>query len=89
MTGLGVGVAHAVAVAPEVSQYLADARPARELLALIVQGTNHLLHPVSVVEQEVTQFVELSASRRIVLPIAGIECRLELFGGVVAMPNSA
>ena len=58
MTGLGVGVAHAMAVAPEVSQHLADARSAGELLALIVQRSNHLLDPVGVVEQEVTQLAE-------------------------------
>ena len=89
MTGLGVGVAHAMAITAEVSQDPADARSARELLALIVQRSNHLLHSVGVVEQEVTQFVELGAPSRIVLAIAGIERGLQLLGGVVAMPNSA
>ena len=37
MTGLGVGVAHAMAITAEVSQDPADARSARELLALIVR----------------------------------------------------
>ena len=57
MPCLGVGVAHAVAIAPEVSQDLADTRSAGELLALIVQRTNHLLHPVRVVEQHVAQLL--------------------------------
>ena len=83
MTGLGVGVAHAMTVAPEVSQDLADARSARELLALIVQRSNHLLDPDGVVEQEVTQLVELGAPSRIVLAIAGVERGLQLLGGVV------
>ena len=89
MTGLGVGVAHAMAVAPEVSQHLADACSAGKPLALIVQRSNHLLDPVGVVEQEVTQLVELGEPSRIVLAIAGIERGLQLLGGVVAMPNSA
>ena len=89
MTGLGVGVAHAMTVAPEVSQDLADARSARELLALIVQRSNHLVDPIGLVEQEVTQLVELGAPSRIVLAIAGVERGLQLLGGVVAMPNSA
>ena len=53
MPSLGVGLAHAVAIAPEVSQDLGDARSAGELLALIVQRTNHLLQPVRVVAQHV------------------------------------
>ena len=89
MTGLGVGVAHAMTVAPEVSQDLADARSARELLALIVERSNHLLHPFGVFKQEVTQLMELRPSLGIVLPIAGVERGLQLLGGVVAMPNSA
>ena len=89
MPGLGIGVAHAVAVAPEVAQHLADACSAREPLALIGKRSNHLLDPVGVVEQEVTQLVELGAPSRIVLAIAGIEPGLQLLGGVDAMPNSA
>ena len=63
MPCLGVGVAHAVAIAPEVSQDLADARSAGELLALIVERTNHLLHPVTVLEQHVAQLVEALGER--------------------------
>ena len=58
MSSLGLGVAHAVAVAPEVSQDLADARSAGKLLALIVERSNHLLHPFGVFEQDVTQLME-------------------------------
>ena len=67
MMGVGVGVAHAMTVAPEVAQHLADARSAGKPLALIVQRSNHLLDPAGVVEQEVTQLVELGAPSRIVL----------------------
>ena len=35
MTGLGVGAAHAMTVAPEVAQHLADARSAGKPLALM------------------------------------------------------
>ena len=87
MPGPGVGVAHAVAIVPEVSQDLADARSAGELLALIVQGPNHLLHSVGVVAQHVAQLVELSPSCGIVLAIAGIERGLQVLGGVVEVDH--
>ena len=87
MTGLGVGVAHAMTVAPEVAQHLADARSAGKPLALIVQRSNHLLDPIVVVEQDVTQLVELGAPSRIVLAIAGIERGLQLLGGVVEVDH--
>ena len=65
----------------------ADTRSAGELLVLVVQSANHLLDSIGVVEQEVTQLVELSAPFRIVLAIAGIERGLQLLGGVVEVDH--
>ena len=82
-----MGIAHAIAVAPEVAQHFADSLSTRALLALTGKRANHLLDAIGIVEQEVTQLVELSVPYRIILTVAGIERGIQLLRGVIEVDH--
>ena len=87
--GLGISVAHAVAVAAEVAQHLCDSLVARGLRAQIDQRPNDAVDPIGLMAQQMAILLELRRRLGGVGPVSGVEGVFEMLDGVIAMPNSA
>ena len=62
--GLGIGVAHAVAIATEVAQHLCDSLVARILRAQIEQRPNDAVDPIRLMAQQMAILLELRRGLR-------------------------
>ena len=81
--GLGIGVAHAVAIATEVAQHLCDSLVARRLRAQIEQRPNDAVDPISLMAQQMAILLELRRGCGGVGPVGGVEGVFEMLDGVV------
>ena len=81
--GLGIGVAHAVAIATEVAQHLCDSLVARILRAQIEQRPNDAVDPIRLMAQQMAILLELRRGLGGVGPVGGVEGVFEMLDGVV------
>ena len=81
--GLGIGVAHAVAITTEVAQHLCDSLVARRLRAQIHQRPNDAVDPIRLMAQQMAILLELRRRLGGVGPVGGVEGVFEMFDGVV------
>ena len=81
--GLGIGVAHAVAVAAEVAQHLRDSACGGMFRTQIDQRPNDALDPIGLMAQQMAILLELRRGLGGVGAVGGVEGVFEMLGGVV------